>query len=94
MRADILREDAVDQLVEQRRRMRVWWKVGTLSGKPHQLFGPMHSMVFKPWDRPAPVEVQRRRRHERMGLRADGLQRWAVERLMEAKRLKSGGVWG
>ena len=29
-----------------------------------------------------------------MGLQADGLQRWAVERLMEAKRSKSGGVWG
>ena len=51
-------------------------------------------MVFKPRDRPVRVEVQRRRRRERLGLRADGLQRWAVERLMEAKRSRSGGVWG
>ena len=91
------KEEAADEVIDQSVYMVRFRKIGTLSGKPRQGFRVL------PHDRvEVAPRVRRRvcaaseavRRRAGRGDAADGVGRWAIERVSAARRLASGGIVG
>jgi ribonuclease HI len=91
------KEEAADMVIDQSVQMARFRRIGTLSGKPRQGFRVL------PQDRvEVAPRVRRRvcyaseavRRRAGRGEAADGVGRWAVEQVLAARRLASGGIVG
>ena len=96
-RAAAAKEEAADMVIDQGVQMARFRRIGTLSGEPRQGFRVL------PHDRvEVAPRVRRRvcyaseavRRRAGRGEAADGVGRWAVEQVLAARRLASGGIVG
>ena len=96
LRAKVGESEAARLLVAMQARMLKWCRRGghgTLSGRPKEPLGVLHSLEFKPrWRGREGAAAAKRNRSFRKGAAADSNQRWAVEGVLEARR--SGGIWG
>ena len=96
-RAAATREEAADMVIDQGVQMARFRRIGTLSGEPRQGFRvlPHDRVEVAPRVRRRVCNVSEAvRRRAGRGDAADGVGRWAVEQVLAARRLASGGILG